>query len=155
MSYAAELIDATMKATGLSQVALAEQLGVAGPQVSKWRHRQKPIPEAHLKALLDLGGFTADQRTYYEAGIVRDTVTITSVRRVLDEALDRLRPTVAAVGLIVLGSVYALPARADLNEQRACTLCEVLRRLRAAFTRRREGLSHGLHGRLRPAAVLG
>lgn len=105
MTYAAELIDATMKATGLSQAALAKRLAIAAPQLSKWRHGTKPIPEEQLSALLDLGNFNEATREYFSLGVMRDTVTTTGVMRALDAVLERLRPAAAVVGPLVLCAI--------------------------------------------------
>lgn len=134
MTYAAELIDATMTATGLSQAALAKALGVAPPQVSKWRHKTAPIPEEKLTAMFDLARMDEAAREYYTLGVVRDTVTTTGVMRALDGVLDRIRPALARVGIItvVLLAGYALPQQANAGpkaepEHRShCTLCAIL-----------------------------
>lgn len=102
MTYAAELIDATTKATGMSQNAIATALGVAGPQVSKWKHGTKPLPEEHLNRLLEMGHFDEAAREYYTLGVMRDAVTTTGVMRALDGALDRVRPALARVGTIAV-----------------------------------------------------
>lgn len=115
MTYAAELIDATMTATGLSQAALAKALGVAPPQVSKWRHKTAPIPEEKLTAMFDLARMDEAAREYYTLGVVRDTVTTTGVMRALDGVLDRIRPALARVGIlaVVLLAGYAPPQQAN------------------------------------------
>lgn len=142
MTYAAELIDATMDATGLSQAALAKALGVAAPQVSKWRHKTAPIPEEKLTAMFDLARMDEAAREYYTLGVVRDTVTTTGVMRALDGVLDRIRPALARVGIITVALLagYALPPQASAGPKAEAEpksamyiMRNWLRRLVAAF----------------------
>lgn len=114
MTYAAELIDAVMRATEISQAALAKRLEVAAPQISKWRHGTTPIPEERLNQLLEMGHFDEVAREYFTLGVMRDAVTTTGVMRALDGVLDRLRPALARVGILVAASlVYALLPEGD------------------------------------------
>lgn len=150
MPYAAELIDAVMRATGLPQAALAKHLAVAAPQVSKWRHGTTPIPEERLNQLLELGHFDEATREYFTLGVMRDAVTTTGVMRALDGVLDRLRPALARVGILVAVSLGALaPYHAEATTAQAeplnplCIMRSLARWLRTAWTRRAARWPHG------------
>jgi transcriptional regulator with XRE-family HTH domain len=113
--YAAKLIDQAKTHQGWKfDTELAAALGVDKTAVSSWKHgRGSPMPLERVIELCDLAGITEAERGEWLIGIERDAVTITSVRRALDVVLDRLRPTVAAVGLLVLAGAYALPAKSE------------------------------------------
>lgn len=151
MPYAAELIDAVMRATGLSQAALAKHLDVAAPQVSKWRHGATPIPEERLNQLLEMGHFDEAAREYFTLGVMRDAVTTTGVMRALDGVLDRLRPALARVGILVVVSLGALAPyqQASATTTQAeplnplCIMRSLARWLRAAATRYAARWTHG------------
>lgn len=153
MTYAAQLIDATIQATGLSQAALAKALGLAAPQVSKWRHGTSPIPEDKLAAMFELAHLDEAAREYYTLGVMRDAVTTTGVMRALDGVLDRLRPALARVGMLMVVSLAAFgptPSEAaNLNAGPFVHYAKLLiRRLREAVTVSAARLGYG------PSAVL-
>lgn len=111
MTYAAQLFDAVKDACSIkTDATLAGHLQVSKVTIHQWRHGKSPLPEARLNELLDLGHFDEATREYYTLGVMRDAVTTTGVMRALDNVLDRLRPALARVGIIVVASLVGIPA---------------------------------------------
>lgn len=138
--YAATLIDRAMKATGAtSQAAFAKLLGVKAPTVSQWRHGTHPLPEERVLQLCEMAGIT-DTGPWLIAAQA-DAARSEAVRAALESVLDRLRPALAGVGLVMLGFAafwtpypVAAKAKAEAEPKSAMYIMRNwLRRLVAAF----------------------
>lgn len=113
MTYAAQLIDAVKTARELKTYrALADELGITEQALSGWRRGHgSPMPPERVMQLCELAHI-ADPGPWL-IGVQSDAVRITGVRKALESVLDRLRPTVAAVGILVGASLgYSAPTQA-------------------------------------------
>lgn len=113
--WAAKLIDAAKQAGGFpSYVALATNLNVSKEALSQWKRGSgSPMPPERVLQLCEIAGIT--DAGPWLIGVQADAVRITAVRTALEGVLDRVRPTVAAVGLVVCGATslaYSISANA-------------------------------------------
>ncbi len=142
--YAAQLLDLVKTHLQLpSDTALAERIGVNRSAISQWRRGLgSPMPAERVIAFCEMAAIAEEDRGYWLTGIMRDAVTTTGVMRALDGVLDRIRPTLAGVGIIagVLLGGFALPSKASDTVRPTLTTVElyimrIRRWLRAAATR--------------------
>ena len=136
-----QLLDRAKDAHKLtSDAAIAENLGVSRSAVSLWR-KGGLIAEHHLAALVRLAN--ADARDAVQ--VMTEQAQTKDSRAVWGALLDRLKAAAVAgiVAVALLPQMGHARPTGSLNDKPVYTLCEVLRRLRAALIAYARGFGHG------------
>lgn len=139
MTYAAHLIDAAKKAAGFrTYTDMATALDVDKGTLSNWRNGHgSPMPQERIIELCEMAGIK-DSGPWLVAAQA-DAARSDAVRAALESVLDRVRPALAGVGLLVLGLAgFSTPypaAATNLNDGHSVHYAQWRRRVRVALMR--------------------